>query len=154
MRTIKFRGKAIPSFEKYLWVEGFFYKRLCDGELVSLITDGAIDVPVQEETVGQFTGLKDRNGKEIYEGDIVMWGHLNDGRSDETPPRVAIVNMFPSLHFLAVTKTEFGAPYAFHYGCFAYKDTERYLEVIGNVFDNLSLIQNDIIKTKGNYTDK
>ncbi len=140
-RQIKFRGKRVDTGE---WVIGClvgYHQAYYDGNSNRVCIDSGIltTTEVISDTVGQFTGLLDKNGKEIYEGDIVMWGHLKDGRSDETPPRIAIVKLFPSLHFLAVTKTEFGTPYAFHYGCFAYQNTDKYLEIIGNIHDNPEL---------------
>lgn len=149
MRTIKFRGKNLYNNE---WIFGdliqyesgemaIFSKKL--SQYGCEATEMFNRSKIETTTVGQFTGLFDKNGKEIYEGDIVMWGHLNDGCSNENPHRKAIVKLYPSLHFLTFTKTEFGTPHAFHYGSFAYKDTHKYIEIIGNIHDNPELLEGD-----------
>ena len=76
MRTIKFKGKSLDSGE---WIEGYYYKE-CDNTYIiedrqnySMLNRNEA-VLIDPAIVFQFTGFLDKNGKEIYEGDVIHIG--------------------------------------------------------------------------------
>ena len=114
--------------------------------LKQLVTEGALcSLKYFEDKFSmQYTGLKDKNGAEIYEGDVIRWG-MNG--LELSGVRYAVVNMFPSLKFdlLFYEDEKSGIrnhplrPFSFEFPNFIYKDTENYLEVVGNIYENKEL---------------
>ena len=89
---------------------------------------------VKHYEVDRWTGLQDTHGREIYENDIVIWGHhCPDCR--ENPTRIAVVKIDPDITFW-----ELRMDHPFRYGSFGYQDTSH-LEVVGNVRENPEVLK-------------
>lgn len=80
MREIKFRAKDKYSND---WVYGSLVANISEPQVVD---DSGYKTTIDVRTIGEYTGVQDKNGKEIYEGDIIaFWEFNNDDPYASTP---------------------------------------------------------------------
>ena len=130
MRDIKFRGKQINNGE---WVYGDFVHHDGITDIHFQTGDGeAHFISVDPETVGQFTGLSDKNGKEIYEGDICeAWSQGTKGIGEIKRRIDGLWIFYPAWQL-----NEF-------WGLMPSANGGTDVEIIGNVHDNPELMEGD-----------
>ena len=133
MREIKFRGRRKNNAE---WAYGAFLAipRLCS-YIYDVQPDGqATRYLVDEDTVGQFTGLKDSSGREIYEGDIVKV--VSYGEESFHVVKYMVEEDYPAFDLDPVLND--GECNSLSY-CLGDLDTK--ITVIGNIYDNPELLR-------------
>lgn len=137
-REIKFRGKRVKMDDPLeRWIEGSCveYTNIRDEKVVRIMSKSGYQNEVYPETVGQFTGLYDKNGKEIYEGDILRSVKFHDIVGYIMYDKKEGAFMFIKIDELMKTELETRCHI-----------TERWLnefpkEVIGNIYDNKELLE-------------
>ena len=113
---------------------------LDDTELAGVTPDGKYILYIEEEEISkleiegnyileQYTGLKDKNGKEIYENDIVEYTTCYYG-NEKRHRKVVEWKEWDS--------DDFGEPHNI-----GYRDLSEYMEVIGNIHENPDLLEEE-----------
>ena len=138
MREILFRGKRTDCGE---WVEG--YAAMSGGTFIicdnGLTYGGFIVYEVIPETVGQYTGLTDKNGKRIFEGDIVK----GIAYSVE---RIGVIVWIDEIASFGVRYFKSQNPTTWENSsilrCASMGKTDEFAaEIIGNIYDNPELFK-------------
>ena len=135
IREVIFRGKRADNGE---WVEGdllqikYYNKPIIECKIMPQ-TPVSSAYPVLPETVGQYTGLTDKNGKRIFEGDICKFKHLGDANVGQ------IVFNYSTATFVMC--------FSIIVGAYGEKAVRRMLlsvfddiKIIGNIHDNPELL--------------
>lgn len=118
VENIKFKAKCLDNGE---WCEGYFYEEngntyIIENRQKESMLNRNVTYEVDPSTVCQFTGLTDKNGTPIYEGDIVKY-------KDNNAEKRGDINWDSKAA-------------AFCFGCdFLVYYFSEYMEVIGNKFD-------------------
>ena len=139
MREILFRAKAInrdpfseyrTSYKNGDWVYGLITRQYDErfetlpAEMTN--TDGVSGIDVDYKTIGQFTGLIDKNGKKIFEGDIC---HVYGGEC-----------------YQGYWESNFNLVIEINHECLWFLDNAENVKVVGNKYDNPELLK---FKEKG-----
>ena len=134
MREILFRGKDFSGVINHSWCFGSLDTTEDDRAIIIYLDrfENKCQILVNPETVGQYTGLKDKNGTKIFEGDIV--------------------DVLYDVNYIGIAAERIGVfEVVFHNGCFMkQKGGVRYhfipsdkCTVIGNIYDNHELLEGD-----------
>lgn len=157
MRTIKFRGKYLFNDDMYpdvTWLYGGYAE--IDGRGFIFpegkfhygygdywADDEIPDIPiVDKNTVGQFTGLLDKKGNEIYEGDI-MYSEFSDGSGGHSligwNESIASFGMMDAYSYQS-KQEGYDFPEFKNYVLIAHLQNAIICEVVGNIYDNPKLL--------------
>ena len=153
-REILFRGKRVDNGE---WVYGRGLQQCKDelgNEIVAIFTDVVKSekyikkegrytlyyAPVKAETLEQYTGLKDKNGKKIFEGDVVHLKGDGYGGAKIGKDYYRVVTFHEGVFCLSI---EDGVHYPVHTPIYEHSDSHNIViwDVVGNITDNPELMK-------------
>lgn len=141
MREILFRGQTRRYGEKVRfngekiksnWVYGGIFPQNGDGDFAIIYQQKPTveKYPVYADTVGQYTGMVDKHGTKIFEGDIIDFSTRSDGDGY-------------GVVVYDANETEFGFVYDSIYRGLGRLYYSRSIEVIGNIYDTPELLKRE-----------
>ena len=156
MREILFRGKRVDNGE---WVYGVPIKdQQGDVVIVESVFEceeyncrGAIIWYVDEKTVAQYTGLTDKNGKKIFDGDIIQYVFPAENAKPDigvvkfTEYKETINSYFPCGFVISWINDRYLRSDIAYWTCYK----ENKIEVIGNIHDNPELLKGENDESEG-----
>ena len=138
MKELKFRVWDGELMHYNARVGGFDETRPTVYKCCGIISEWVNVEPLSQDEIMQYTGLKDKNGKEIYEGDIVRWGESE-----------------PNIDWNGTVKGEvYWLDGGFWVACkesnhFSGRiDETGHFEIIGNIYENPDMISNQPLTNK------
>lgn len=142
MREIKFRAK---DKNENIWHFGMLtYANFNHGVELAIAVKSELGsifiVRIDPKTISQYTGIKDKNGVEIYEGDIVRLFCDCSGYYIEPRWVNAIIVWNEDLYGWEISFEHIRVGYSECIGNFKY-DYDAQIEVIGNIYDNPELLE-------------
>ena len=151
MREIKFRAWTYWEHA----ISGIKYKMLYSGDITEKGKGRALDFPFEVDdkfvfNIMQYTGLKDKNGREIYEGDILSYKHIKytDCSKEEIEDieKEVLIGLITYRPLASIIK-----PYSENVMCLGYDNINKEclvidleseeLEVVGNIYENPDLLK-------------
>ena len=130
MRQIIFKAKRVDNCE---WVDGSLLTTKYNSYIIPMhdeSVEAVSNISVIPETVSQYTGLKDKNGKMIFEGDVVL------NRLATEPEEKGFIIDFNGYRYVMVNVN---FPNDDFYSSYLDYDSESYIsknmEIIGNIHD-------------------
>lgn len=131
MREILFRGKIIEPCEyQGQWLEGFYAVENGKPFIAIPKENGLNGFYCDPETVGQYTGLTDKNDTKIFEGNIVRYVGVDIDGSEDT--YIGAICFEPEKVGFAIKRDDYRA--------FFVNSWLIDIEVIGNIYDNPELM--------------
>ena len=133
MREILFKAKRADNGE---WVTGYYIKSIVDGSVFGYIRESIFgtDIKIMLNTLCQYTGLKDKNGKTIWENDVVgFWDTYSTENGHAEMDCMGKVVWDDETISFQVTNRLSAESYEVLDEC----------SVIGNIFDNPELLESE-----------